>query len=332
MNKSIKISIIVPVFNCEKYIEKCLKSLIYQTYPNLEIICIDDGSTDSSPEILKQFAQKDARIKILTQKNSGVSIARNYGIKEASGEYVSFIDADDWILLTLFEKFVNTISKVNSPIDIFMFNVGSYQKGVNDVVPFTFFSKNEWTNHSSDLSIHTFDDCLRPFSRNLSAANKIFRKNYLIENNILFPENLKYEDQYFFIKAALNAKTIMLTDEIFYRYRNYTKGSASSEITPKVFDIFKIIQMIEDEIICLNVYNDYKYALLQYKFLRYYQHYTFCPENLKEKYFNEAAAQLRKTLSTNIDINICSRLTNFAIVDRFLNKSWKDFDTLYQSQ
>ena len=97
MNEKPIVSIIVPVFNVEKYLEKCLDSLLNQTYKKIEIICINNGSTDKSGEILKQYSKIDDRIVIITQANQGVSVARNEGIKKAKGNYIMFVDSDDWI-------------------------------------------------------------------------------------------------------------------------------------------------------------------------------------------------------------------------------------------
>ena len=96
-----KISIIVPVYNTEKFLEKCLNSLIKQTLKDIEIICINDGSIDNSLQILRKFANKDKRIQIINQTNSGLSIARNAGINKATGEYIGFVDSDDWVDLKL---------------------------------------------------------------------------------------------------------------------------------------------------------------------------------------------------------------------------------------
>lgn len=110
--EKIKISVIVPVFNAEKYLKMCLNSLVSQTLKNIEIICIDDGSTDNSLAILDKFKSKDNRIKIIKQKNYGVSMARNNGISEAQGEYIGFVDADDWVDKDFFEKLYNAAQNI----------------------------------------------------------------------------------------------------------------------------------------------------------------------------------------------------------------------------
>lgn len=111
-----KLSIIVPVYNVEKYLSKCLESLIHQTLQDIEIICVDDGSTDSSLEILKSFAKTDSRIKVFSQKNQGQSAARNLALKHAKGEYLGFVDSDDWVDLDYFEKLYRVAKSSNCDI------------------------------------------------------------------------------------------------------------------------------------------------------------------------------------------------------------------------
>ena len=110
--EKIKISVIVPVFNAEKYLKMCLNSLVSQTLKNIEIICIDDGSTDNSLAILDKFKSKDDRIKIIKQKNYGVSIARNNGISEAQGEYIGFVDADDWVDKDFLKNYIMPLKNI----------------------------------------------------------------------------------------------------------------------------------------------------------------------------------------------------------------------------
>lgn len=112
----VKVSIIVPVYNVEKFLEKCLDSLVNQTLHDIEIICINDGSTDKSLEILKSFANKDKRITVIDKQNEGPSVARNVGLEKAQGEYIGFVDSDDWVDLDFYEKLYN--SAINNGADI----------------------------------------------------------------------------------------------------------------------------------------------------------------------------------------------------------------------
>lgn len=326
-----KVSIIVPVYNSDKYLSKCLDTLVNQTYENLEIICINDGSTDNSLEILEKFCLKDTRIKLFSQDNSGASVARNEGVKAATGDYVSFIDADDWVYLTLYQTFVEAINNAGKLIDIWSFNVSAYIEGANDVIPKVFFEASDWDNHVNENTIHVFDDCRRPFFRNLSAANKIYRKEFLTKNKIVFPEGLKYEDQYFSLRAFLNAESIMFTDDVFYRYRNEHSSSISIVVSEKVFDIFKVIDLIEDEIMRLNVYESYKYALFQYKYGLFVQNYYLCPENLKGQYYNEMKTRLLAAEKHDLNPNIYRQLSNYMIFEVIKNNDKYGFENFMKN-
>ena len=124
-----KISIIIPVYNADKYLEACLESIINQTMKDIEILCIDDGSTDNSPIILKKFANLDSRIKVLKQNNLGAAVARNKGIKIASGEYLLFLDADDYFDLRLCDIAYSTIKSVDA--DVALFGAYKYDETTN---------------------------------------------------------------------------------------------------------------------------------------------------------------------------------------------------------
>ena len=116
MKKQPLISIIIPVYNVERYLAQCLDSVINQTYPNLEIICVNDGTTDSSGQILEQYAQKDGRIVVIVQENQGLSGARNTGLKHVHGKYIMFVDSDDWIELETCEDAVIAAEKHNADL------------------------------------------------------------------------------------------------------------------------------------------------------------------------------------------------------------------------
>ena len=144
-----KISIIVPIFNGELYLEECLNSLVNQTFNDIEIICVNDGSTDNSMKILEDFQKKDSRIEIISQPNQGVSIARNNGVNQANGEYVLFVDSDDWLDLdACAELYSNAVSNDS---DIVLFN--SVIENESNPVHLEYFSGNlinDYTNFSFD--------------------------------------------------------------------------------------------------------------------------------------------------------------------------------------
>ncbi len=118
INNKPKVSIIVPVYNVENYLNRCLDSLINQSFDDIEIICINDGSTDRSLEILKDYEKKDNRVKIINKENSGVSNCRNKGIKVSNGEYIVFVDSDDWIDIDTYEIMMDNIIKYNADIAV----------------------------------------------------------------------------------------------------------------------------------------------------------------------------------------------------------------------
>ena len=120
----VKVSVIVPVYNVEKYLRECLESLVNQTLKEIEIICINDGSDDSSLEVLNEYASKDSRFKIISQQNQGQGIARNKGIDIANGEYLQFVDPDDWVETNMLEKLYNFANKNNS--NVVRFNYSNY--------------------------------------------------------------------------------------------------------------------------------------------------------------------------------------------------------------
>ncbi len=321
-----KISVIIPVYNTEKWLRQCLDSLRFQTYHNLEFICIDDGSTDDSLKVLEEYKALDDRFLILHQENSGVSVTRNRGIAASTGEYISCIDSDDWVRLDLYQNFVDKLNTSGKMLDIYVFNVAAYVEGYNDIMPRVFFDMSDWQVRPDN--IYTFNDCVRPFSRNLSAANKIYRKAFLADNEIVFPEGISYEDQYFCIKAFLYAKSIAITDDIFYRYRNCASVSCTLKVSEAVFDIFKIVDIIEGEIFKLNRFEAFKYALFQYKFNVFPNHYSRCPENLKQKYYDEMKTRLLEAERFGLDPKIYTRLRNYEVFQVIKNNDKQGYERL----
>ena len=225
-------SIVIPMYNCEKYIEKCLKSIICQNFSNYEVIVINDGSTDSSAEIAMNTANNYGQIKILNKKNGGVASARNMGIRESIGNYLIFLDADDSL-----ED--NSLSKAFHYIDgnkLDMAVCGSYIELVNDI-------KNENRMFSDDvLSRSKTSIEVKKLCQNMSSmCIGIYRREFLISNSIYVKEGITCaEDTDFFFRCILASESIELIDCSLLIYR-YNPNSVSNSIGYKnIYDVMNI--------------------------------------------------------------------------------------------
>lgn len=205
-----KLSIIVPVYNVEKYLPKCLESLIKQTLKDIEIICINDGSMDNSLAILKEFASKDSRIKIIDNQHQGVAKTRNTGIEQSTGEYIGFVDSDDYIDIDFFEKLYNSATKSNSDIAI-----ASILKHKNFFNIYNAKYTKEETAITIQDKIKLCEDKKHFF---FYAWNKIYHSGFIKENNIKFSEGQIYEDVMFAIKALYYSNKIISVYGTKYHY------------------------------------------------------------------------------------------------------------------
>lgn len=220
----ILVSAIIPVYNSEKYIKKCIDSLIKQTLKNIEIILINDGSSDDSLRILRQYEKGDERIVVIDQKNNGPSSARNKGIDIAKGEYISFIDSDDWVDETMFEEMYNSAKENNSDLvicDMKLVNKDeeTYITGLNYPI------RNLSERAMKEI---IFKELLSNSQFN-SMANKIFRTSIIKKNNIRLDKDIYYaEDWLFNVEFFRRSKKISYINKAFYYYRRGHESSSSS--------------------------------------------------------------------------------------------------------
>lgn len=215
------VSVIIPVYNVEEFLQECLESVIKQTYKNIEIITIDDGSTDNSLEILKQYASNDGNITIINQKNSGQSVARNKGIAETKGKYIYFLDSDDYILPETIENLISKMEKNN--LDLIRFAAEPFSDNINYKVNKKqydfrkYFSTEKLYKKSEFLNIN-----LQAFSS--SPVLYVVKRDMLIKNKIKFKPGIIHEDELFTLRVFLNANYTMY-DSNFYYKRRYRIGS-----------------------------------------------------------------------------------------------------------
>ena len=207
----VNVSIIVPVFNTEKFIDKCLTSLVNQTLRNIEIICVNDGSVDKSLQILEKFAKSDSRVKIINQENKMQGAARNAGLRIAQGEYVGFVDSDDWVDNDYYEKLYNAARKYDADIALAV-NVRIGNGKTKKRLEITEEKIARTMQEKFDIGNHLKNPC---------PTNKIYRQSLLKDNNIIWPEGVFCEDKLFTIKSVYYANKIAAVPDVnYYYFRN----------------------------------------------------------------------------------------------------------------
>lgn len=286
------ISIIVTTYNLEKYIEICLKSLLCQTYENIEIICIDDGSTDNTAEIIKNI--KDSRIKYYYHENRGVGFSRNKGLELATGEYVMFVDGDDWVDKTLCEKTIEIAQKCNS--DIVIFDVACIDNVTKIINNQNFFNIEHWRNHKNRYSIHTYKDNLKIYDGNISSANKLFKREFLLKNKLKFNEALRFEDFLFHYQTLVLAQKINLLQDKLYYYRVNREGSmitSQAKQTKVVFDIVEIFQLLETFLKEHKLYDNLRFDFYKQKLIMYKLIFFNSNKKFRKAFFEIARREIK---------------------------------------
>lgn len=228
-----KVSIIVPIYNTEKYLKKCLDSLVNQTLDDIEIILINDGSTDNSQNIIDEYSSIYLnKIKSFTKENGGQASARNLGITKATGQYIGFVDSDDWIELNMYEELYNKAIKDN--LDIVCCNLFLIMNGVKQKCAERLIYPN---NITKNYIINECDPC-----------NKIIKKDLLLNNNIVFLENRIYEDLAMIPTLALYTNRIGYIDYYLYNYL-IREGSTMNQTkyNKKLEDIFYVMEELSNK-------------------------------------------------------------------------------------
>ncbi len=242
-----KVSVIVPIYNMEEYLEECLNSIISQSLLDIEILCLDDGSTDKSLKILQEYAKKDDRIVVVSQENIGVGATRNRGISLARGEYVAFLDPDDWypekdVLKILYEKAEENAALICG---------GSFSEYNNGIIK---------SHYDGEFAKYTFNEEkfieYSDFQFDYGYVRFIYKRVFLVENCINFPNYLRFQDPPFLVKAMVFAKKFYAIPNIVYRYR---KGHKVVN-----WDNRRVNDMVRGHIDNLKISKEYRLATLHY--------------------------------------------------------------------
>ena len=257
--EKVKVSIIVTVYNAEKYIIPCLKSLIGQTLKDIEIIVIDDGSTDNSYSILSVFAECDKRIKLYRQKNQGISRSRNSALKLAKGEFIGFCDADDWIDENYYEKLYFAVKKYSS--DVAMSSIVRHRK----------YKDKKWLDFKFEKVYSNVADIMKvsKIPQYSYVWNKIYRKETLNILNVEFPENRIFEDVYWSSRVIPNMKSLVVVPDVVYHYRTVEDSIVSQKTLSRIqeertaiFDALDFLEKSKIPIFCKVFLEKKKYVNL----------------------------------------------------------------------
>lgn len=253
-----RISVILPVYNEEKYIEKAISSVLSQSLDDFELIIVNDGSTDGTLDVINQF--DDERIRVIDQLNQGPGASRNNALKIASGDYVMFLDGDDYFCQDALKIAYDEIASKNT--DISIFQIMKYDG--------TQYSQNSWFNldnfpksfEDRVFNPHECKDFL--FDISVSACQKIFNRDFLVSLNARFPEGIYFEDMPFFFYTFLNADRVSIIKRHLYVRRKH-EGSITESVDSKFLDTVRAGQILMDIFIENGWYEMYKFDLLAFK-------------------------------------------------------------------
>lgn len=287
----IKVSIIVPVYNCEKYLEQCIKSVLDQSLKEIEIICVDDGSTDHSVQIIEKFQLQDTRIKLFQQENQGAGIARNHGIHKAQGKYITFLDADDYYID---EKALEIMYDLCEEKGVAVC-AGLRKNIINTMeetdVSFSDVKKNEILQY-------------KDFQIDYNYQNFIFLKSHLEKYQIYFPNYRRFQDPPFLVKSLYAAKQFVVADTFLYAYR-------VSDMLPR-FSVKKICDLLQGLIDNLLFAVDHDLDILFYQ-TKYRLEYEYVRIILN--YFSSGPICILELLVRANQI-ICKKINNLDYVIR----------------
>ena len=283
-NTDIKVSVIMPVYNARDFLSLAIDSVLAQTLSEIELICIDDGSTDGSLDILKGYHANDERVRIVTETNAGPAIARNNGIRRARGQYLAFLDADDFFEPTLLEELYN-IAEADA-LDIAIADYDVYNSRKSRFEKPIYPEKVEIFKSGKVTSVGEFPDELF-FATNGAAWNKLFRASFLQEHNLTFLPDVKlYEDVYFMIGALALACRIRMVNKVMVHHRLHSQQSRAKLFRKYYAQIPEIYVKARELLMSRGMYSPLSFGYRNYTADRCYKLYNMLPTDEKEKLWN----------------------------------------------
>lgn len=285
------VSVVIPVYNAERYLNECLDSLLKQTLKDIEIICVDDGSKDNSLDILNEYAMKDNRIKVVSQANQGAGPARNAGVELATGKYLSILDADDFFAP---DMLLHTVRKAEEDrSEIVVFGAWNYSDVTHVTSPLKAVLRTDLVNVKSPFSKREFPKYILNFTLGC-AWNKLFLRSFVMDNKLKFQAVRLADDIYFTMLALVKAERISILDEklLYYRMANPDSQQGQTNKTPTEFFLayYGVKQTLQEEGLYEQVEQSFvnramANCISRLGMLSAYEPYEYLYNKLKNEYF-----------------------------------------------
>ncbi|WP_175640176.1 glycosyltransferase family 2 protein [Metabacillus schmidteae] len=294
------VSIIVPIYNSERFIDKTITSIVNQTYKNIEIILLDDGSTDNSLNIMKKYEKQDGRIKVFSHKNQGQSFTRNKGIEISSGEFLVFVDSDDWLDKHFVEKMYTEISKTNSEIIVCDYYI-HYSNKLKEMA----------YNYSKDIVGEEAFELMLNGNISHTCWGKIFKSTLIKNSNVLFPVGKTNEDLYTVSVWFLRASKVGFLNEFLITQR-HREGSITNSFTNSFIDLLYILNLLRDYLVENNLFNRFEkqYKRKYQKMVVYLLNYGV---RMKRFDFTKKVLKESKIPIKDFDLNLLNRREKIAV-------------------
>lgn len=331
-NFNILISVIIPTYNVEKYIDDCISSLLMQELENIEIICVDDVSTDSTVDIIRYYERKDKRVKcfVMNEKN-GSGGCRNYGLTKAKGKYIQYLDSDDFLDLRALKELYDLAEKKKTQILMYKTTCYNHEEYTFQIEKYFDMKRmDKYLNHLFGIK-----DISQDVLFNIAVVpwNKLYLKSFLISLNIKFPKNLIHQDEPFFYESFLNADRIYYIENHYHNRRNRNE-SITKQKNDIELGVIEIIELILKIFIKYGVYTKYKKGLLNELFLIIRLRYEFILDEYKEEYYNRSKLKILKFVNyydMYDDLNSCLDSKNKILFNIFLeSEDYDEFCKLYK--
>ena len=292
MNRCIKVSIIIPVYNTSKYLQECIESACNQTLKEIEIICINDGSTDGSLDIINKCAENDSRIMVLNRPNRGVGITRNDALSHANGEYVGFIDSDDWIDLNMYEELYDHAKSLDSDLTICEFINVDFDKSNPNKPDWAILHIDDSFQYRCCTWKDIQDEC---FNITVAPWNKLYKRDLITRINAQFGTYRALEDYQFALSCMLNASKIsfLKKDLIFHRI-GVPESQYARQKSNILFNYFEVIKFYRGKFITDSNFKDAELHVIATIINNLLNNLNNIHPGLKEEYFN----RIKKELTT----------------------------------